>query len=137
MSGPFKHMRADDRRLTGISVDDALGPGDRVEHGNIPRRRRRAGLVARRVEFKVEHQVCDLEQQVQRTELMDFLKEKGVGSGIHYLANHIQPYFKRYGGSLPLTEKIGNEILTLPLYYDMADRDVDLVIKSVTEFIKK
>ena len=73
----------------------------------------------------------------KRTELMDFLKEKGVGSGIHYLANHIQPYFKRYGGSLPLTEKIGNEILTLPLYYDMADRDVDLVIKSVTEFIKK
>lgn len=73
----------------------------------------------------------------KRNELMDFLNEKGIGTGIHYIANHIQPYFKKYAGPLPITEEVGNEILTLPLYYDMTDSDVDLVIQSVTEFIKQ
>ncbi len=73
----------------------------------------------------------------KRDEAMDFLKEKGVGSGIHYIANHIQPYFQKYNKPLPVTEKVCNEILTLPLYYDMSDDDVDLVIKSMTEFSKK
>lgn len=73
----------------------------------------------------------------KRDEIMDFLKDKGVGTGIHYIANHIQPYFSQYAKPLPITERIWEEILTLPLYYDMTDSDVDLVIKSVTAFFKK
>jgi len=70
----------------------------------------------------------------RRDEAMDFLKEKGVGSGVHYVANHIQPYFAKYAKPLPVTERIWQEILTLPLYYDMSDDDVELVIRSMTDF---
>jgi dTDP-4-amino-4,6-dideoxygalactose transaminase len=73
----------------------------------------------------------------KRDKLMDYLKEKGVGSGIHYIANHTQPFFRKYASTLPVTEKTCNEILTLPLYYDMKDGDVDLVIESVAAFIKQ
>lgn len=73
----------------------------------------------------------------KRNELMDFLQERGIGTGIHYIANHTQPFFKKFVGSLPVTEKICGEILTLPLYFDMTDRDINLVIESVQEFTKR
>jgi perosamine synthetase len=68
--------------------------------------------------------------------MMDFLKDRGVGTGVHYIANHIQPFFRQYSAPLPVTDKIWNEIITLPLYYDMKDSDVDLVVNSVREFCK-
>lgn len=72
----------------------------------------------------------------RRDKMMDFLNGKGVGSGVHYIANHIQPYFSRYAQPMPATEMIWKEILTLPLYYDMTKKDVDLVIQSVIDFFK-
>jgi len=73
----------------------------------------------------------------KREELIEFLKEKGVGTGIHYIPNHLQPFFKHFSSPLSTTEKLAEEILTLPLYYDMSDDDVDLVIDSVVSFFKK
>ena len=69
-----------------------------------------------------------------REDLIEFLKEKGVGTGVHYIPNHLHPFFRPFATSLPITEKIGEEILTLPLYSDMTDQDVDIVIQSVTSF---
>lgn len=69
-----------------------------------------------------------------REDLIDFLKEKGVGTGIHYIPNHLQPFFKPFATSLPVTEQIGEEILTLPLYYDMTDEQVSTVIEAVNDF---
>lgn len=72
----------------------------------------------------------------KRDEMMDFLQKKDVGTGVHYIPNHIQPYFSRYAKPLPITERIWKEILTLPLYFDMTEDDVNLVINSVHEFFK-
>ena len=72
----------------------------------------------------------------RRDEMMDFLNSKGVGSGVHYIANHIQPYFSRYARPMPITEKIWKEILTLPLYFDMTEDNISLVTRSVNTFFK-
>lgn len=69
-----------------------------------------------------------------RDDLMEYLKSRGVGSGVHYIPNHLQPLFKKYSAKLPVTEKLGEEILTLPLYYDMREEEVELVINSLREF---
>ena len=69
-----------------------------------------------------------------REDLIEFLKEKGVGTGIHYIPNHLQPFFKPFTTSLPVTEQIGEEILTLPLYYDMTDEQVSTVIDAVSDY---
>jgi dTDP-4-amino-4,6-dideoxygalactose transaminase len=73
----------------------------------------------------------------KRDELMEFLKERGIGSGVHYIPNHFQPLFKDYRVVLPVTEKVWQEIITLPLYYDMTDDDVGFVIRSVLEFFNR
>ena len=70
----------------------------------------------------------------KRNELMDFLGSRDISSGVHYIPNHIQPFFKKYASSLPVTEKIWEEIITLPLYYDMTEEDVDKVISSIKFF---
>ena len=54
----------------------------------------------------------------RREELINFLKENGVGSAVHYpLPIHLQPPYKNldYEGKLPVTEKIAKEILSLPI----------------------
>ena len=70
----------------------------------------------------------------RRNELMKFLKERKIDSGVHYIPNHLQPFFKRSKTKLPVTEKVWQEILTLPLYYGMTDKDQKRVINVIKEF---
>ena len=67
-----------------------------------------------------------------RQDLMDFLASRGVGSAVHYLPNHRQPHFARYAtDALPVTERLGREILTLPLHCALDDADVERVVDAV------
>jgi dTDP-4-amino-4,6-dideoxygalactose transaminase len=72
----------------------------------------------------------------KRDLLMNYLKDKGIGTGVHYIPNHIQPLFAEYRTSLPVTEQLYEEILTLPLYYEMTDDDVNTVIASISAFFE-
>ncbi|MFH1982564.1 MAG: DegT/DnrJ/EryC1/StrS aminotransferase family protein [Pseudomonadota bacterium] len=71
----------------------------------------------------------------RRQEFISLLKERGVDTGIHYIPNHVHPYFSDFlRGTLPVTDEIGEQIVTLPLYYDMTTDDVRRVIDAVCEF---
>lgn len=70
----------------------------------------------------------------RRDQMIDFLKQNGVGSGVHYIPNHIQPYFSEFSGPLPVTERLFEEILTLPLYVDMTDSEHEQVVSAVEKF---
>jgi len=70
----------------------------------------------------------------RRDELMEYMAAKGIDTGVHYIPNHIHPLFKEYASSLPVTEKVWREIITLPLYYDMSEKDIDKVIEGIAQF---
>jgi perosamine synthetase len=70
----------------------------------------------------------------ERDSLMGFLKTHGIDSGVHYIPNHLQPFFAPYQVSLPVTEKVWQEILTLPLYYELRDDDVYRIINTIKKF---
>ncbi len=65
------------------------------------------------------------------------LNEQGIGTGIHYpIPVHLQPSFSAYGsfpGSLPVTEQIVNEILSLPIYPELTMEQAGRVVKAVLE----
>jgi perosamine synthetase len=67
----------------------------------------------------------------RRNEFMDALGKNGVASGIHYIPSHIFSYYRQEGIHLPVTEQIYGEILTLPLFADITDRQVNQVIDTV------
>jgi len=69
-----------------------------------------------------------------RDSLITYLKKHGIAAQVHYIPNHIQPLFKTMSKRLPFTEMLFKEILTLPMFFEMTDSDVERVIKSVRQF---
>ncbi len=68
------------------------------------------------------------------------LKEMGVDTGVHYpLPLHLQPAYKFLGyqtGAFPISEKHAGEMLSLPVYPEMTDEQVDYVCNQVQAFFK-
>ena len=74
----------------------------------------------------------------RRAELAAFLKDKGIASGIHYpVASHQQPavaYLKP--GVLEHTERLVNEILSLPISAGHTEAEIDQVVAATRSFFK-
>ena len=71
----------------------------------------------------------------QRDRLADYLKDKDIGTGVHYIPNHLHPHFNR-GDALPTTEQIYNDILTLPLHCELTEEDVSHIIESMRSYFR-
>ena len=67
--------------------------------------------------------------------LMLALRRRGVGSQVHYIPVHTQPYYReRYGEiRLPGAEAWYARALSLPLYPAMTEGDVDRVVEALAE----
>lgn len=74
-------------------------------------------------------------QPDRRDELRRRLKERGIGSGVHYpIPVHLQPSFARFGGKAgecPVAERMAGRILSLPMFPDLTDVEVAEVIEAV------
>ena len=70
----------------------------------------------------------------RRDGLMEHLKKHQVDCCIHFYPNHLQPAFAEFRKPLGVTEKLGDEVVTLPLFFEMTDEDVALVIDMVRSF---
>jgi UDP-4-amino-4,6-dideoxy-N-acetyl-beta-L-altrosamine transaminase len=68
-----------------------------------------------------------------RRAVVEALKAHGIGSQVHYIPVHRQPYYQaRYGAlDLPGSDAWYARCLTLPLYPTMADGDVDRVVEAL------
>jgi len=76
-----------------------------------------------------------------RDEFMDRLTQKNIGTGLHFRAVHLQKYYMESMGTrrgmLPNTEWNSDRICSLPLFPDMTVDDVDHVVRTVKEVLKK
>jgi dTDP-4-amino-4,6-dideoxygalactose transaminase len=73
----------------------------------------------------------------RRDALRAFLKDRGVESGIHYPAPvHLQKAYAALAapGSLPEAEKASREVLSLPMYPELEQDDVETVLNAVKAF---
>ncbi|CAG2151485.1 DegT/DnrJ/EryC1/StrS family aminotransferase [Ralstonia mannitolilytica] len=75
-----------------------------------------------------------------REKLLQSLNEKGIGTMIHYpIPPHLQDAYRdlNYGlGSLPITERIHEQVLSLPMGPTMTDEQVQTVIVAVKSSLK-
>jgi dTDP-4-amino-4,6-dideoxygalactose transaminase len=76
----------------------------------------------------------------RRDALRAFLTERGIGTQIHYpVPIHMQEAAQFLGyrkGDLPVTEKVAGEVLSLPMYAELTDSQVERVATNVTEFMR-
>jgi dTDP-4-amino-4,6-dideoxygalactose transaminase len=77
-------------------------------------------------------------QVLKRDELQTWLKERGIGTGIHYpVPIHLQNSMSAHGGKksdIQVTEKIVDQILYLPLYAELTDDAIRTVASSIQGF---
>ena len=72
---------------------------------------------------------------LDRRGLYDALLAENIVPNVHYLPVYRMPYYEKLGyaaGLCPEAERLYEEMLTLPLYAGMSDRDVEDVIAAVT-----
>lgn len=70
-----------------------------------------------------------------RAALMNALKEKGIGTQVHYIPVYRHPFFRQGAGDMsdyfPEMEAYYAQALSLPFYYDLTLEDVDRVVQSL------
>lgn len=70
-----------------------------------------------------------------RVQVMEELKSKGIGTQVHYIPVHTQPFYKKeFGykeGDFPVAERFYDKELSLPLYPGLSDEEVEQVIDAV------
>ncbi len=74
-----------------------------------------------------------------RKHVMEAMRERGVGTGVHYPPIHLFTHFRSLGwreGMLPHAERIGRGIVTLPLFPAMQAADVERVCATLSETCK-
>jgi len=66
---------------------------------------------------------------------MKKMHENGIETGIHYLPLHKMNYFKSRS-KLPITEKSGKNIVSLPIHPNLDEYDIDKIINLTNQFVK-
>ena len=76
-----------------------------------------------------------------REKFMDYLSRNGVNVLIHYpVPIHLQPAYKDLEieeGSLPVTEMVSKEIVSIPIYPELEEREVDYIIGKIKNYFNK
>jgi dTDP-4-amino-4,6-dideoxygalactose transaminase len=76
---------------------------------------------------------------VDRDAVMAALKAEGIGTGVHFIALHLHPYYRdTFGwraGDFPVAEEISRRTISLPLSARLTDADVDEVIRALRKVL--
>jgi len=77
---------------------------------------------------------------VDREEVFAVLRRQGIGVGVHYIPVHLHPFYRRrFGtgpGTCPVAETAYRQILSLPIFPTMTDRNVTHVIQAACGIAK-
>ena len=75
-----------------------------------------------------------------RPKVSDMLKQAGIPSAVYYpLPMHLQTAYAPFGngaGSLPVSEKLSSEVLSLPMHPFLAEADLDRVVRTIIEVLE-
>ncbi|MBI3360788.1 MAG: DegT/DnrJ/EryC1/StrS family aminotransferase [Chloroflexi bacterium] len=116
------HLTADNRRRTGIAAEYTRAlAGTRI-----------AAPPTFADRTTVYHQY--VVRHPQRDPLRELLAARGIGTAIHYpVPIHLQDAYRHFGagpGSLPVTERATAELISLPIYPELSEREVKEVCEA-------
>lgn len=77
----------------------------------------------------------------ERETLRTMLSEQGISSGIHYpIPLHLQMAYKHFGyreGDFPVTEQCASEVLSLPMFPELSERQIRTIAEAIRNFANK
>lgn len=82
-----------------------------------------------------------LKLTLERGQFIEELKDRGVGTSVHFIPIHLHPFYQQElgvrPGDFPVTERAYSRMVSLPLYPKMTESDVDYVIEQVLDVARK
>jgi len=80
-------------------------------------------------------------REENRNKLQSFLSDNGIASGLHYpVPLHLQKCFSYLGykkGDFPVTEELAQSCLSLPMFPELKDEQIEFVASKIKEFFRK
>ncbi len=73
----------------------------------------------------------------KRDLLISFLKKKGISTSVYWIPVPLHPLYKKYKARIPVTKKVWQELITLPLFSDIKLKEINYIINSLREFDNK
>jgi perosamine synthetase len=78
---------------------------------------------------------------IDRNKFIEELKNRGIGTSVHFIPLHIHPYYRKTYGyqpeDFPVAYETYKKIISLPIYPKMTDEDVGKVIEAVIDVVNK
>ena len=68
---------------------------------------------------------------IKRNRLRNILKDRFIQTSIHYPPVHLFSIYGYKKGSLPVTENVGDNEITLPMYGNLSDKNVHYITESI------
>ena len=73
----------------------------------------------------------------KRDELIKFLKQNGIATGVHYVPLNMVNYFRQWPSKCSTAEAVWKEFVTLPLHVQLTAEELDYIIDKLKEFENK
>lgn len=80
----------------------------------------------------------ELPARMSRADFMAQMKARDIGIGYHYAPIHLFQLYRARGfheGMFPIAERVGRQIVSLPMFYAMSEADVERVARAVRELL--
>ena len=75
----------------------------------------------------------------ERTKMISYLKENGIGAVFHYIPLHSSPAGQRFGtffGEDKFTTEESERLIRLPMYYGLSESDIEYVVEHIINYFK-
>jgi dTDP-4-amino-4,6-dideoxygalactose transaminase len=80
-----------------------------------------------------------MESKNKRDSLQRYLSDNGVMSKVYFQPTHLKTYYKKRGskeGDLLVTESVSDRVLTIPLYIELTQHELDNIVTLIRRFEK-
>ena len=73
--------------------------------------------------------------RINRNELIDKINGKGIGTSVHYIPVHTQPFYKKNFdfkiGDFPLSENFYKNEVSIPIHVKLTEKEINFIIKEI------
>lgn len=127
----------DERRRAAAKYKELLGNFEEI---SLPEELPNLKHVYHLYVVKVNGKSLDAREET-RNKLQSFLSDNGIASGLHYpVPLHLQKCFSYLGykkGDFPVTEELAQSCLSLPIFPELKDEQIEFVASKIKEFFRK
>lgn len=70
----------------------------------------------------------------KRDKLISFLKARNIATSVYWIPVPMHPLYRKYRSKIPVTTRVWKELITLPLFSEIKNKEIDYIIKALKDF---